>query len=369
MNYLFDYALLPKQKVLLKDINASAGRLAKKLESLNGDKSGLSEYCQRVLSDKKEVLTAYLQIYTYVLSWALHGSNLPYSKLTILEYGGGMGFISMLAKELGVGNVVYNDIFEESRQGAQRLGALVGCVADHYVCGDTDDVIEYSRKHDIQYDGIASFDVIEHIYDIESFLEKLASFPGSRLKVVMTSAANMYYKRYTKDVMQFQRQCELLGQQPSYGHYDRDTLRPYLDIRKELITEFSKDLSADEIDKLAVATRGLRQDDILNAVNAYLKTGQLPKVPRHPTNTCDPYTGNWQEHLMDPSELVTVMRRAGFEADWFSGYYSGRYGNIVKQFLARGANAVIGVMNQRAIRFAKFYTLYGVRQGEMSVAA
>jgi hypothetical protein len=362
MKYFFDYARLPHDRRLLQNVNAAADRLAQKVQSVRLEDNGFSDHCSRVLLDKRDALTAYLQIYTYILSWALHGHAGPYSRLALLDYGGGIGLISMLAKELGVGTVVYNDIYKASCTDAQHLADLLELRADHYVCGDIEDVIHYVEKIHLDLDAVVSFDVIEHIYDIEMFLTRLASFPGRGLKIAMASGANMYSPGYARRTMTLHRQCELEGRKATFGFYDRDALRPYVQIRREIIGRFSPELTAAELDALASLTRGLRHDDIARVVQTYLKEGIRPKELPHPTNTCDPYTGNWQERLMEPSALVQILSRAGFRADWFSGYFSGRYGNFAKRTLARWGNAIIGLLGKRAIRLGKFYMLYAVKE-------
>ena len=59
------------------------------------------------------------------------------------------------------------------------------------------------------------------------------------------------------------------------------------------------DLPSRDLECLARQTRGLNRTDIERAVQSFLETCRMP-MPRHPTNTCDPYTGNWQEQLIDP---------------------------------------------------------------------
>jgi len=42
-----------------------------------------------------------------------------------------------------------------------------------------------------------------------------------------------------------------------------------------------------------------------------------------PTNTCDPYTGNWCEHLIDFGWLERTVRSAGFcQVKILAGFYS-----------------------------------------------
>ena len=47
----------------------------------------------------------------------------------------------------------------------------------------------------------------------------------------------------------------------------------------------------------------------------------LPAAPVHPTNTCDPRTGNWAEHLMDLGTLRKKLAARGFESRILTGYY------------------------------------------------
>jgi hypothetical protein len=46
---------------------------------------------------------------------------------------------------------------------------------------------------------------------------------------------------------------------------------------------------------LAKKTRGLMKDDIEKLVEEYIASGKITYQPDHPTNTCDPYTGNWAD--------------------------------------------------------------------------
>ena len=364
MEYMFDCARLPQNRQLLKDINEAATRLAQKLASLQPAELGISELSQKVLSEKQEYLTAHLQIFTFVAAWSLNTLDKPYQQAALLECGGGIGLLSLLAKELGIGTVVYSDIYDVVRQDAEILAAKLNLVAEHYVEGDIDEVIDFSNSNNITYDAIGSYDVIEHVYDIDVFLSKFNQFQGNPLSLAMASGANMYNRGYNKWITEFQRQCESEGRKADFGHYERDTLRPYIDIRKDMIKnkDHTSSLSEDEVDQLATHTRGMRQDDIEKAVQTYLDSKKLPPLLKHPTNTCDPYTGNWQEHLMNPSDLTKVLQQAGFKADWLSGYRSGRYAsNPLKRLAGLGVNVAIKTLNKSAVQLSPFYTLYAAR--------
>ena len=59
---------------------------------------------------------------------------------------------------------------------------------------------------------------------------------------------------------------------------------------------------------LSINTRGLIKDNIEKVVNDYIKTGEVPSKMKHPTNTCDPYTGSWTEKLIDLKQLKTYIK-------------------------------------------------------------
>ncbi len=361
MKYIYDFAYIPATNDLLQKINAAADRLGKKIRGLQPANLNISELHQRVVTSKQSYLTIQLQLFSFILAWALRDDGRPLSDRTLLECGGGIGMLSMLAKELGVGTVIFNDIYDVACNDASTIGHNVGLPADRYVEGDIDKLLSVVSDQHIEVDAIGSFDVIEHIYDIEPYLQKFARFRGRQLCVAMASGANMYNKNYTNETMEFQRKCELSGRKPEFGQYGRDSLRPYREIRREMISAHVNNLSEDDIETLAERTRGLRQDDIHGAVDEFLRAGAFPTPPKHPTNTCDPYTGNWQEHLMNPDELVAALSRAGFSADWLSGYFSCRSSSMLKRTAGKIANVGVRFINKPAVRIAPFYMLHAAR--------
>ncbi|MBA7485996.1 hypothetical protein ES707_21548 [subsurface metagenome] len=63
-----------------------------------------------------------------------------------LDYGSGSGMLYLLAKQLGIGTVVYNDIYDVSCHDAKIIAKSIGNEADYYVQGNIDDVIIFFRK-------------------------------------------------------------------------------------------------------------------------------------------------------------------------------------------------------------------------------
>ena len=358
MEFMYNYAGLPKDCDLLMNINSAANRLFNKLRDFNIEAQNISEYNKNYFRIKLKSLKSVLQLNCYILSWAMAKSNVPLSGFVFLEYGGGSGMLSLLAKELNIGIVIYNDIYDVSCADARVIGEGLGNQADYYVHGDIDDVIRFSKNNSIFCNAIASYDVIEHIYDIEGFLSKLHLLSDGPLTVVMSSGANNSNPLTRKHLMKKQLEVEYEDRGKKCGHKERDSLRAYLKIREEIIQKYAGKLKENEVKQLARATRGMIEFDIKRCVDTYQKTRQWPKEPSHSTNTCDPYTGNWMEHLMDPYHLKDILSKEGFEVEILSGYY-GHSKSMGKRVLGNLLNMAIYFLGRQRLLIAPFFTLYG----------
>jgi hypothetical protein len=366
MQFLYPYALLPRDTALLTNINAAAGRLARKLSRLDLLSLDISDYNKRYLGDYLKDLRYHLQRFTYILAWAVADTNCPLHQFVFIDYGGGSGLLSFLAKELGVGAVIYNDIYNVSCRDAGILGRAIEDEPDDCVRGDVDELLHFVKTKALSCNAIASNDVIEHVYDAEGFLRKISdlsdrSDKSDRLdgsfSVVMASDANPFNPRTRRRLMKMQIERELKDREKVWGHKERDSLRAYLGIRKEIISNHAPTLSGDEIERLAKATRGLIESEIRQCVDAYVRTKTISRRPDHPTNTCDPYTGNWAERLMDLGRLSAVLSDRGFAVDILAGHY-GSSRNPVKRLAGALLNMLIVVFKKKQLVFAPFYVIY-----------
>jgi len=358
MEFMYSHARLPENYKLLNDINSAAGRLYKKLKELDITNLDISDYSKEYLNKHLINIHGTLRKYSYILSWALTPSTVSLNKFKIMDYGGGTGILSLLAKELKIETVIYNDIYDISCNDAKTLGQAVGNESDYYLHGDIDDAISFFKKNVIHINAIASYDVIEHIYDIKAFLRKLQLLSDQPLNVFLSTGANSLNLIKKKALMKKQVEIENTDRVKKHGYKERDCLKAYLKVREEMITEYNKDLTNNEVKILARATRGMMETDIYQCIDKYLKTNEFPFEPVHPTNTCDPFTGNWAEHLMDPYYLKEVLLQTGFEVEVLGGYWSPPEKSM-KSYLGIFLNIIIYLFKKQGIRIAPFYTIYG----------
>ncbi|UCH06154.1 MAG: hypothetical protein JSV55_08375, partial [Deltaproteobacteria bacterium] len=148
-----------------------------------------------------------------------------------------------------------------------------------------DKLVEFLETNSIRCSALASYDVIEHIYDIETFLLKLSGLSDGPFNVVVASSANPFNPLIRRHHKKFQRKAEHGGREKKQGCREDYLTKAYLIVRQEIISKHAPSLSDPEVRQLAEATRGLIEPDIKEAVDEYLKTSNIPQEPTHPTNT------------------------------------------------------------------------------------
>ena len=263
----------------------------------------------------------------------------------------------MFAKEYGINTVIYNDIYKTSCRDARIIARTLGNEAEYYVHGDIDTLINFVKTESLYSTALVSYDVIEHIYNLEAFLTNLKDLSPSPFVAVMASGANPMNPVKRRHLMRHHMNREYKNQEEKWGHKERDSLKAYFNTRKEIISDYAPILSNAEKYQLALVTRGLIEPEIKNCVEEYLKSGKVDRRPDHPTNTCDPYTGNWAERLIDINHMRRVLWDAGFEVSVISGYYGGS-NSILKRFVGNILNILISMHRANGLIFAPFFVIH-----------
>lgn len=358
MKYLYSNATYPRNPGLLRAIDSAADRLHRKLAALIISEIGLSDYNQRYLRDKLVHPIGVLQLYGYLLAWALGDCEKPLSEVTVVDYGAGSGVLTMLTKELGVGKVIYNDIYDVSCGDAEKISKRMDCEIADFVCGDIDALVAHQAGQSTPIDAIVSYDVIEHIYDIDSFFRKLPELATAPLRITLGSGANTRNPAIRKRLVKGHYDAEFVDHEKKWGHKERDAVRGFLSIRREIITNYDSNLKAEDLLLLAEGTRGLMISDIERAVDEFQERGSISYLPDHPTNTCDPYTGNWAEHLMRTENLERTLGEVGFEARILNGFWA-HSPKQPNRFIKNMLNLGVRALGANGLMLAPYYVVHG----------
>lgn len=361
MSFTFGICRLPDNKILLDAIQLGCTRLELKLSVLDFEKLEISEYNKKYINQMigtPDGLRNTMRKYAFVLAWALNKVE-DISKIQFLDYGAGHGLLSMLASEIGVGHCIMSDIFPPSMEDAKTLSESLNLRIDHFIAGDIDSTIDYLKINELNIDVVSNYDTIEHIYDINDFFIKLKNL-GSNPTYFFASGANGANPFIKKMLVRDHIFLEHNDKEILPGHKESDSTLAYTKIRRNIITDVFKDFSQKELDELVKVTRGKVKSDILNISKKYQETKILPAEITEPTDTCDPMTGNWAEHIMNPDQLNRTLELNGFKNTFVIAGYYGKPKKLIKKVAGLLFNVYTKILpTKMGLKLAPFYAIYG----------
>jgi hypothetical protein len=212
---------------------------------------------------------------------------------------------------------------------------------------------------------LISINVIEHIYDIDDFLRTAAGLSQVGVNMVLSTSANplnpIVRRRHHRQHLEWEH---IDG--PHKGCGAMDTLKAFYDVRRDIIKQAAPSISEAECADLAAATRGLKKEDIEECVRHYQQAGKTSTTPEHPTNTCDPLTGNWQERLLNIEAVKKTLMSLGFTVRIAAGYYDAISENstirIAKRPAARVLNHAISWLGPNGARIAPCFMFHATHR-------
>jgi hypothetical protein len=340
-----------KQTIISKALQ----NLYSKLQIVNHRDLNITEYNRNSLKNYVDHFPYYMSLYSQLLQKVLNKSDKPVTESTFIDYGGGCGILSFLAKEIGFKLVVYIDSNINSANDSQIISGILDIPIDHFICGDVEEFISKINLLSIKPDIICSFDVLEHIYDLESWIRAISNLESKFYLFFMTSAnaCNPFIKYRLKKL---HIESEYKGVEKNIRLNCNYLNTSYLEEREKIIKNEFPFLEYDDIQMLSKNCRGLRKDDILKVVNKYLSTGEVLYKIKHPTNTCDPYTGSWTEKIIDLNQLKIFIQNNDLNVDITNSFYAysgNRLLNVPKYIL----NKIIRILGPNNLFFSPAFTL------------
>lgn len=105
----------------LFSINDAKHTLYKKLQAMDIEKLNISDYNKKYLLNMKKNKWNILNTYGEMIFLLFKHFGQKFKNLSFLDYGGGTGIISLLACEVGIKNIYYNDIYDVSVNDAKVI--------------------------------------------------------------------------------------------------------------------------------------------------------------------------------------------------------------------------------------------------------
>lgn len=355
---------------LINNAISNASRLLEEmLSNFNLDSIEISDYNKRYfgsLIKNKQSLNLNIDKYSYLLNLALSKFNYDVNcKPIFLDYGAGHGMMTLLAKQSGLfSKVVYSDIFEQSAIDANNIASKLNLKSDYYIVGDIHKIFEFSKENSIKFNIMTSYDVLEHIYDIDDFIVNLKFIFDSKFSFVMGSGANPLNPFISRRLRNLHLYFENYDREEVFGRKSTDTILSLRKQRELIIKDFylkrGVSFNGNDLEYLIHNTRGLVVKDIEKYLSEYILLGVFNYSPDDPTNTCDAFTGNWFERLMNPyglkSKFKTKFENIFVDIGFYYSIFSNKY--FVPKFII---NSIMRFLPKKiAIRFSPFYIIHGI---------
>lgn len=331
---------LPQKDQFADLINDKASELYKRLQSLPVETLGLPIHCLNYFKTSHfNRLFFSIETSARLLYRSITLLDKPAAGIVIMDYGAGVGTLYMLAKMIGCKKVIYNDFLEDWRFSALKIAEAININIDEYIVGDIDDTLRLLNQKDILCDVITSRNVIEHVYKLDYFYQSIQTHQPQAL-IYSSTTANFYNPAaHIKHVL-WHRKWEKVY------HGERMTTIKTIALLKE------KD--ENQLRKIATKTRGLAANDLVNAVTTYAISNTLPNPRKHYTNTCQPLTGVWAEHLLTFEQYRKDIPVKNYSIIFLPGFWDTHYSKAWKNIFGKLMNMLIAGMGKAGILFAPF---------------
>lgn len=131
-----------------------------------------------------------MKIYADCLLKGLESIGNSPEEITLIDYGGGSGFLSMLAKQAGIGRVIYIDLNPDSVDTIRILKELVNTGPDIILHGDSDTLADWCSANKVKPQLLIATDLIEHVYDLSAFFANLIAI-DNKTQMLFTTASTL----------------------------------------------------------------------------------------------------------------------------------------------------------------------------------
>lgn len=269
----------------------------------------------------------------------------------ILDAGCGFGVIAIILALMGARKVWGVDISESRLTTFQRI------INDYNLFDRLDAQlrgVEDTGLESCSVDAVISNEAISHYSDVDAFLREAARIlkPGGVLVIADGNNAGNPFRRRN-----IERIWDRFENGPPGDVHGHKCQKPYVEMRREIIRSVAVDLPEDVVQRLALETAYMTQEQVVQAVNEYLSTGRLPGS-RFDRRRCpvNPLSGDHMERMFHPAQLAREIEQYGFQ----SRHYAAIGGAIPAWLTVPGR--VFSALTPLTLPFARAFRIVAVRQ-------
>lgn len=280
--------------------------LSQTLKRMSVSDMAVGSYGRTALHRILGAVDYHLEIYRRSLDKILECCSLSPAEMVLVDYGGGHGLLSIMAKLLGFGQVVYIDANPEVMHTARQLSRHLCAAPDVMLQGEVAELWSWCDTMQVRPHALMAMDVIEHVYVLDDFFAALHSISPA-MTMLFTTSATPYNKRVMRK----------LHHAMNVDEYGPEGKSGYRLLRKQYISRIHPDMSDKQLNYWAENTRGLTYEDVERAVEA-----MSPNLLLDPYNTCDPATGIWSKRILPIDDYRHLLAPYGFRLSVLPGRYN-----------------------------------------------
>ncbi|MFM2387366.1 MAG: hypothetical protein RL660_2123 [Bacteroidota bacterium] len=326
---------LPHTDELANDINRECAFIQKAINTLDVDSLPMEDFYKgyfRKCHLTRQVFS--LRTSAKLLYDSLKLLDKPLSEVCMLDYGAGLGTTYLLAKRIGVGKVIYNDLLPEFANPAIEVDKALGITMHDYIIGDTEATCKQLLAKGYKINLVISRNVLEHIYSLPAFFALMHQYLPQAILYNSTTA------NYNNPLAHLQH---------IYLH--KKVLTHAANTKVAFLAENYPQLSADKAALLAKQSPILNGEDLLAKAKLYLESGILPPKSTEGSNVCDA-TGNWREHLV-PYSLYR-QHATQYDLSFKGGIWDVHQSNIVMRIIGKLMQGITNALGKYGYVAASF---------------
>jgi 2-polyprenyl-3-methyl-5-hydroxy-6-metoxy-1,4-benzoquinol methylase len=264
----------------------------------------------------------------------------PAQDVVIMDYGAGLGTLYILAKMIGVKQIIYNDLMEEFVTPAIAVDKAIGVIMDEYIWGDTEETCKTLLQKNIVCDVIVSRNVLEHIYNLADYFSIISCYQPTAILYNSTTANWNNPAAHLQHVLIHRKARPV-------------TFEKKLSIIKNKI----ENISDDDAKKLANILLQYGGIEFTDAIENFKTSKQFPALKNDYTNVCDE-TGNWGEHLLPYKKYKAMAPQ--YNVSFKPGFWDVDYKSALKNLLGKTMNAITKILGKAGVVNASFIYVIAV---------
>ncbi len=257
---------------------------------------------------------------------ALKATKLPLDQIKILDYGAGVSTVYILAKKIGIKKVYYNDLMPNFIKLARQIDAIFDVKMDDYILGDSQACFKTASDLGYQINLVVSRNVIEHIYNLNTFFNNIYTFYPKAI-VYNSTTANW--------------NNPLTHIQHVWIHYSTWPFYKKFKINFVLNNYNLNEKQKQKLNFFIENTKAIGGEDFKKEIDFFLKNGLKRSYKKNYTNFCG-VEGSWQENLISYSNIKRIHTSYIFEI--IPGFWDTNYSFKLLNIMTSILNQLIKIL-------------------------